>query len=269
MIATQRWWLRAKLIPVYLLAALLWSPPLASGAGADFSYFVSQLVPAPVRQGADWWSVGPWLLSLWQSQGMQAVWQTLVLGTAALLGSGLLALCVAPLVTPGSGNRASRAASHLLLVLMRSTPEFLIAFVLLLLLGPSMLPGIIALSLHTGAIIAFLCARFSTGIHLRDDASTNLSRYIWELLPRLYPNFLAFSLYRWEILMRETAILGILGIQTLGFYVDSAFAEFRLDRALALILMGVALNLMVDALSRYLRTQLRIKSSTHVMETQQ
>ena len=59
-----------------------------------------------------------------------------------------------------------------------------------------MLPGILALSLHTGAIIAHLCARFSVQVDLRADAPRGLDRYTWELLPRLYPNFLAFSLYR-------------------------------------------------------------------------
>jgi len=81
------------------------------------------------------------------------------------------------------------------------------------------------------------------------------------VLPRLYPTFLAFLLYRWEIIMRETAVLGILGIHTLGFYVDSAFAEFRLDRALLLILAGVCLNLAVDGVSRRLRAAVRLSSS--------
>ena len=268
-IATQRWWLRARLLPVYLLLALVLSPPVSSGAGADMAGFLQQLTPAPLRDGEGWGALLSWLSALWHSQGASAIWQTLVLGTAALLGSFVLALLLVPLVSPHFGNRASRAGSHLLLVLMRSTPEFLIAFVLLLILGPSMLPGILALALHTGAIIAFLCARLSTQVRLRDDAPRGLSRYTWELLPRLFPNFLALSLYRWEIFMRETAILGILGIQTLGFYVDSAFAEFRLDRALALILMGVALNLMVDALSRRIRARLRLQHTAIVLERPQ
>lgn len=40
----------------------------------------------------------------------------------------------------------------------------------------------------------------------------------------MYGQFLAFLFYRWEVIVRETAILGILGIRTLGFYVDSVIA---------------------------------------------
>jgi len=49
--------------------------------------------------------------------------------------------------------------------------------------------------------------------------------------------------------MRETAILGILGIATLGFYVDSAFAELRFDRAIFLIGLTALLNIVIDIAS--------------------
>jgi phosphonate transport system permease protein len=64
--------------------------------------------------------------------------------------------------------------------------------------------------------------------------------------------------YRWEVILRESAILGILGIHTLGFYVDSAFEELRFDRALFLILITALLNILVDIVSRRIRKQLRL-----------
>ncbi|MCP3866765.1 MAG: hypothetical protein GY703_01450 [Gammaproteobacteria bacterium] len=62
--------------------------------------------------------------------------------------------------------------------------------------------------------------------------------------------------------MRETAILGILGIATLGFYVDSALADIRLDRAMLLILITALLNIAIDNLSRQIRARLQISQST-------
>ena len=60
--------------------------------------------------------------------------------------------------------------------------------------------------------------------------------------------------------MRETAILGILGITTLGFYVDSAFADLRFDRALTLILVTAVLNMTIDTASRAVRARLRLRT---------
>jgi phosphonate transport system permease protein len=58
--------------------------------------------------------------------------------------------------------------------------------------------------------------------------------------------------------MRETAILGILGIATLGFFVDSALADIRLDRVILLIVITAILNIGVDSLSRLIRSRLRL-----------
>ena len=91
---------------------------------------------------------------------------------------------------------------------MRSTPDYILAFILLQLWGPSMLPAIVALALHNGAIIGHLVGRFTEGIELRPDAPRGLDRYAWEIVPRIYRHLLALLFYRWEVILRETAILG-------------------------------------------------------------
>ncbi|RMJ20410.1 hypothetical protein PHISP_08720, partial [Aspergillus sp. HF37] len=94
-----------------------------------------------------------------------------------------------------------------------------------------MLPAILALGLHNGAIIGHLLGRQATGLTLRADAPRGLTLWGWEIVPRLFGPFVALCLYRWEIIIRESAIMGILGIATLGFYLDDAIGELRIDRA--------------------------------------
>lgn len=124
--------------------------------------------------------------------------------------------------------------------------------------------AVVALALHNGAIIGHLIGRQSNLIVLRPDAPRGLDRYGFEILPRVYGQFLAFLFYRWEVIMRETAILGILGIQTLGFYVDSAIADIRTDRMIFLIGVTALLNIGVDAFSRNLRARLRLTTHAKV-----
>jgi phosphonate transport system permease protein len=50
-------------------------------------------------------------------------------------------------------------------------------------------------------------------------------------------------------------------IPTLGFLVDSAFAELRFDRAIFLILVTALLNICVDAIARVIRSHLRLQTS--------
>ena len=88
------------------------------------------------------------------------------------------------------------------------------------------------------------------------DAARGLKLYGFGIRPRVYGQFLAFLFYRWEVIMRETAILGILGIATLGFFIDSALADIRLDRAMFLIAVTAVFNMGIDILSRRIRSRL-------------
>jgi len=118
---------------------------------------------------------------------------------------------------------------------------------------PSGLPAILALGLYNGGLIAFLVAKQSEQLVLRQDTVRGLNRYFYEVTPRLYGQFMTLMLYRWEVILRESAILGLLGVTTLGFYIDSAFEEIRFDRAVLLIVVTALLNIGVDSFARRVR----------------
>ena len=262
LIATQHRWCRGWRIPALLFAAIWWLPPVAPVNGTLIAQFLTHdIVPAPIRSGTD---ALPWLMDLWHSQLWPGLINTLVLAMLSLVVMGLLGVIAFPTVSKLFGNRWTRGASHGVLVLLRSTPEFLLAFIALILLGPSMLPAILALGLHNGAIIGHLIGQYSNTLILREDAARGLNRYFFEVLPRQFRLFLAFSLYRFETVIRETAILGMLGIPTLGFFIDSAFAEFRFDRAVLLLTASALLNIAVDAFARQIRRRLHLQQQVHV-----
>jgi len=256
-IISMRWWVRARLLPIYLLTAVALVPPVGHWQANTLArFFGHDIVPAPLRIGepAKLW---PWLTDLFTSQALPGLLNTLILSVAALLLTAVLTLVGFTQVSRLFHGKHWRQSAHAVLVMIRTVPEFLLAFILMLPLGPSMLPGILALGLHTAAILSHLLGQLSNSLSLRPDSAHGLNRFSYEVLPRLYGNFLALLLYRWEIILRESAILGLIGIPTLGFYIDSAFSEFRFDRAMLLIAVTVALNLLVDGLSRQLRQRMR------------
>lgn len=262
LIATQHRWCRGWMIPTLLLAALWWLPPVAPINATLIGQFLTHdIVPAPLRSGGD---ALPWLLDLWFDQLWPGLINTLVLAILSLVVMGVIGVIAFPTVTRLFGNRWTRSFSHGVLVVLRSLPEYLLAFIALIVLGPSMLPAILALGLHNGAIIGHLIGQYSNTLILREDAARSLNRYFFEVLPRQFRLFLAFALYRFETVIRETAILGMLGIPTLGFFIDSAFAEFRFDRALILLIASALLNVVVDACARQIRRRLHLQQHVHV-----
>lgn len=267
LIASIRVWARPKLLPIYLAIA-----PFCLGTGLPIvwssvgRFWTEDIVPAPLRQADVMFSMdtlqalGRWFGELLWHQALPGLWNTLLLTQMALVVTGVLTLLWFPLISRWLGNRATRLGGHWGLVVLRSTPEYLLAYVLLQLWGPSMLPAVVALALHNGAIIAHLIGRQSDELPLRRDRSKGVNLYLYELVPGLYRSTLAFLFYRWEIIMRETAILGILGVYTLGFYIDSAIQGIRFDRAFVLILLTALVNIVIDALSRRLRRHLKLRA---------
>ncbi|NQW53111.1 MAG: ABC transporter permease [Rhodospirillales bacterium] len=270
LIGTRRLWVRPATLPFLIvgsLFALIWltEPLHGDSLWQNLARFLgNDVVPRPLR-GADltdlatWSALFAWLLPILRDQALPGLVNTLVLSQVALVASGILALILFPLVCRHFAGIAARPLGRVLLVVMRSTPEYMLAYVLLQTLGPSMLPAAVALALHNGGIIGYLLGRHADALSYRADAPRGLNLYLFETVPRLYGQFLAYALYRWEIIVRESAIFGILGVLTLGYYIDAAIAELRLDTAVVLIATTGLLSLGIDALSRGLRRRLRIE----------
>jgi phosphonate transport system permease protein len=268
LIGTRRLWARPTTAPFLLIASLMLLPE-ATGGGSVFAnlirFVTHDIVPAPLRSGdlgslATWATFAGWLQSIVWNKVLPGTWNTVVLAQIALVGMGLLALALFPLVSRQFMGTLGQPAGRVLLVIVRSTPEYMLAYVLLQLLGPSMLPAIIALALHNGAIVGYLMGRHADALDYRPDAPKGLNLYAYDTTPRLYGQFVAYNLYRWEIIVRESAIFGILGVTTLGYYVDAAISELRFDVAVVLILATVGLCALIDMLSRRLRRALRIST---------
>jgi phosphonate transport system permease protein len=263
LILPLRYWLRWRLALLFILAgaALLAAQPVPPMADGAWLRFFQDIVPAPIRLDQP---MLPWLEKVLIGQAWPGAVNTLVLSQIALALSALLAAVAFPMIVPRVAGRVGAALGHGLLVLVRSTPEYMLAFVLLQVFGPSMLPAILALGLHNGAIIAHLMGRHASTLTLRDDAPHGLTLWGWELFPRLSGSFWALCLYRWEIIIRESAIMGILGITTLGFYVQRNVQELRLDRVVLLLLVTIGITLAVDHLSRRLRRTMRLGNDLRI-----
>jgi len=218
LIASIHYWVRPKLLPFYLLAApfLITNDQVISLSNVT-RFFTEDIIPSPIRNGESLSTLGHWLSDLFFNQALPGIINTFLLTQIALVVSGILALIMFPLISKYFLNKSGRSLGHSFLIILRSTPEYILTFILLILWGPSMLPAVVALGFHNGAIIAHLLGRYSNELILSDNKIKGVNLYTYEIIPRLYNQFLAFLFYRWEIIMRETAILGILGITTLGF----------------------------------------------------
>ncbi len=258
LIATVRLWMRPRLLLGWLIFAAVMlatvrTPPM--GQGALWRFLSHDIIPAPLRQGEPA-ALLPWLWDLTTAAILPGLAATLVVAQLALVLAGAVAFIAQAAIVPRVTGRIGAGLGHLVLVVLRSFPEYMLAYLFLQVWGPSMLPAILALGLHNGAIIGHLLGRQAGDLTLRADAPRGLTLWGWEIVPRLFGTFVALCLYRWEIIIRESAIMGILGIATLGFYLDDAIGELRIDRAVVILAATGLVTVGIDALSRAIRARL-------------
>ena len=72
-------------------------------------------------------------------------------------------------------------------------------------------------------------------------------------MPNLWPQLLAYSLYRWENNIRMASVLGLVGAGGLGQLLYTTLSLFQEAQASTVIMAMLVLVLLVDALSDVLR----------------
>lgn len=266
------------------LTAWCWLQPFEFGSSlswkrrvTNLGRFVEDLAPAPLRDGGGWGDVMDWAGQLLAESGWEAIGRTLALGTAAALLAGGIALGVMPWASrqlPSSqpwqtvvGGRPWRKVAARGLqggsMVGRALPEFLLAFLLLQLFGPTVWPLILALVIHNGGILVRLGAEITDNVPrvvpqvTLSAGSGRLVTFLGGVLPQIFNRLLLFLFYRWETCLREATVLGVLGVASMGALIAESRARLRYDELLFWMLMGAGLVVMADLVSEAVRRRLR------------
>ncbi|WP_415229387.1 PhnE/PtxC family ABC transporter permease [Psychromonas sp.] len=259
LIGSIRFWAKPLLLWLYLPLAVYFLPPIPPIDGQLIWRFLSVDIFPPMLQGQpflNWFDTATlsklfnWVYQLISQQVFPGMIATLVLASCALGLTYILTLVLLPFNSRLMMPKVILLFMRTLNLILRSLPEYLLAFVLMMLLGPSMLPAIIALALHNSGLMLFLMARQADSLKVPLTYKPRIDQYSYVVIPKLYPHFMGLLFYRFEVIIRETAILGMIGVMTLGFYVDSNFSEIRFSGALLLLVFTAGLNVLVDYIAR-------------------
>ena len=113
-------------------------------------------------------------------------------------------------------------------------------------IGPGATRGetLLTLGAAFGAAIALVLYAFAA-----DLGWTGWQIALAGIAPLSFGRFLLFTFYRWETCVREATVLGMLGMGSLGFWIQDARARNHYDAMFFFILAGAALVLIGDLVS--------------------
>lgn len=185
------------------------------------------------------------------------------LETLAMSGLGtLLAMALGLLLALPAAGRFGwplQSAARLLLNALRAIPEFVWAALTVLAAGLGPNAGTLALALHTSGVLGRLFAEALENAPAEPAAAIRLqgggqvAAFCFGTLPNLWPQLLAYSLYRWENNIRMASVLGFVGAGGLGQMLYTTLSLFQEAQASTVIIAMLVLVLLVDALSDLMR----------------
>ncbi|NJR40450.1 MAG: ABC transporter permease subunit [Leptolyngbyaceae cyanobacterium CSU_1_4] len=153
--------------------------------------------------------------------------------------------------------------SRAVLLLTRAIPAPIWALMVVFVFFPGILPGAIALGLHNLGILGRLMAEVIENLDQRplealkaQGAPASLI-FFYGVLPLSLPRFLAYALYRWEVCMRETVIVGLVGAGGLGRLLMEQLSSFDYRGMVLTLSCFLLLTFAVDWMSAKIRRSIR------------
>ncbi len=200
--------------------------------------------------------------------------QTLQMSIFSITIASLLAtLCTIPaartrvLVTPNTSSvkyqkrigQSTSAVFRSLFIVTRAIPELIWAMLFVFLFKPGPLPGILALAIHNFGILGKLCSEIVENMdtrplkNLSSSGASRLQLLFYGVIPLTIPKFITYILYRWEVIIRTTIIVGFVGAGGLGQAFKLSMSWFHYTDITLYLICYLILIGSVDLFSQYLR----------------
>jgi phosphonate transport system permease protein len=156
-------------------------------------------------------------------------------------------------------NRAVLSVDRGILSVVRAIPDILYALVFVAAVGIGPLPGIAALVCFNVGVVAKLLSETVDGVDTgpieaaRATGSTRTQLVRWAVFPQVLPAYVAFSLYTFELNIRSSTVIGIVGAGGIGNLLFTQYRFFDWDNVSVIIIELFVVVFLIEMLSIRLR----------------
>jgi phosphonate transport system permease protein len=160
-----------------------------------------------------------------------------------------------------AARRLIYLSARLTLIVLRSIPELVWVLVCILAVGLGPFAGTLAIGIHTGGVLGKLYAETLEEVPahpveaLRANGAGRLQILMWGMWPQARPTLVSYTVLRWEMNLRVSTILGLVGGGGLGQAIYNNVQLGFYSRIAVLIAIIYALVITTDWLGDRLRTR--------------
>ncbi len=193
---------------------------------------------------------------------MGPLWDTINMATLGTLGGVIMAVPIAFLAARNTTPSLLilRPAALFIIVASRSINSLIWALLLVAIIGPGLLAGIVAIALRS---IGFIGKLLYEAIEETDrkqieaitaTGASGAQVLSYGIVPQVLPAFWGITVFRWDINIRESAILGLVGAGGIGLKLNASLntlAWGQISVILLLILGTVVVSEWVSSKVRH------------------
>jgi phosphonate transport system permease protein len=189
------------------------------------------------------------------------IWDTIAIATLgtvlALMMAVPVAFCAARNTTPSA--LLVRPIALFVIVASRSINSLIWALMLVTIVGPGVFAGIIAIGLRSIGFCAKLLYEAIEEIDerqveaVRATGATGAQIMSYGIVPQILPAFAGISVFRWDINIRESTILGLVGAGGIGLELNAAITNLSWTRVALIILVIIGTVIVSEWVSAKVR----------------
>jgi phosphonate transport system permease protein len=243
-------------IAVVLIVGVAWS-----FGGLDAS--LRDVIEAP---GEGWDIVRqmwpPDFKTVYERGAVGKIFESLYVAWIGTIIGALLSFPLSFLAATNVAPRMLRLPIRQLFNAIRAVPELIVAMLLLTVTGLGPWAGALAIGLHSVGTLGKLSTEV---IETSDEgpleaisASGGLwvSKMRWGMIPQVLPTVIGYWLFRFEINVRASAVLGLIGAGGIGGEMVSQLNFRNFENVGAVLLMVITMVLIIDTISGFARRRI-------------
>lgn len=181
-----------------------------------------------------------------------------IANVATLLGI-LVSLPIAFMASENIAPQPVYYVGRFIISVSRAFHELVIAIVAVIALGFGPLAGVVALVFNTVGFYAKLLAEEIEDMDagqveaIRATGGSRLQVLLYGVIPQVMPRIVGLTVYRWDINIRKSTIIGIVGAGGIGLTLLNSFQRYDYGFGLSIILVIVAIVMIGEGVSSVVR----------------
>ncbi len=251
---------RKLILPVSISVLLVWAADLC--CKADMRSLQSGILKGISFLGAmfppDW--------SAFQEM-LAPAFQSIVIAFLATVFGTIISVIFAIAAAANLSPKSLRAFTRFLIAVERSVPEIIIMLFLVAIFGLGPFAGVVTLTIGCIGMLGKLLADAieeldPTMIESIEAVGANkLQVIVFGVFPQLIPNLISYSVFRFEVNIRLSVIIGAVGAGGIGYELNYAFGLLEFHRAFTALIVILIMIFCTDRLSNALRKNTKVEGA--------